>query len=122
MYARERLTGECRLTIRETSNAHHGQVLGSGRGGKRCHSQRQAGKVFEQRLEYLKPEAGYFYPGGGERAGFFVVNMEDSWQVADTVERFFFGLDAKVELTPVINGEDLHKALSGVPDIVERYG
>ncbi len=50
------------------------------------------------------------------------MNLEDSWQVADTVERFFFGLDAKVELTPVMNGEDLHKALSGVPDIVERYG
>ena len=79
-------------------------------------------KVFEQLLEDLKPEAGYFYPGGGERAGFFVVNMEDSWQVADTVERFFFGLNAKVELTPVMNGEDLHKALSCVPNIVENYG
>ncbi len=79
-------------------------------------------KVFEQLLEDLKPEAGYFYPGGGERAGFFIVNMEDSWQVADTVERFFFGLNAKVELTPVMNGEDLHKALSGVPNIVENYG
>ncbi len=79
-------------------------------------------KVFEQLLEDLKPEAGYFYPGGGERAGFFIVNMEDSWQVADTVERFFFGLNAKMELTPVMNGEDLHKALSGVPNIVERYG
>ncbi len=48
--------------------------------------------------------------------------MEDSWRVADTVERFFFGLNARVELTPVMNDEDLHKALSGVPDIVERYG
>jgi hypothetical protein len=79
-------------------------------------------KVFQQLLEDLKPEAGYFYPSGGERAGFFVVNMEDSWQVADTVERFFFGLNAKVELTPVMNGDDLHKALSGVPDTVGRYG
>ncbi len=42
--------------------------------------------------------------------------------IADTVERFFFGLNAKVELTPVMNGEDLHKALSGVPNIVENYG
>ena len=79
-------------------------------------------KVFQQLLEDLKPEAGYFHPGGGERAGFFVVNMEESWQVADTVERFFFGLNAKVELTPVMNGEDLQKALSGVPNTVERYG
>ncbi len=48
--------------------------------------------------------------------------MEDSWRVADTVERFFFGLNAKVELTPVMNGVDLHKALSGLPDTIERYG
>ena len=79
-------------------------------------------KEFGQLLEDLKPAAGYFYPGDGERSGFFVIDMEDSWRVADTVERFFFGLNARVELTPVMNGEDLHKALSGVPDIVERYG
>ncbi|MEE2969461.1 MAG: hypothetical protein VX741_04935, partial [Pseudomonadota bacterium] len=79
-------------------------------------------KEFGQVLEDLKPEAGYFYPGDGKRSGFFVIDMEDSWRVADTVERFFFGLNARVALTPVMNGEDLHKALSGVPDIVERYG
>ena len=41
-------------------------------------------KVFQQLLEDLKPEAGYFYPEGGERAGFFVVNMEDSWEGSPT--------------------------------------
>ena len=80
------------------------------------------GRVFEQLQEDLKPEASYFHPDGGERAGFFVVDMEDSWRVADTVERFFHGLNAKVELTPVMNGEDLHRALSGIPDTIERYG
>ena len=79
-------------------------------------------KVFGQLLEDLKPEAGYFYPGDGERSGFFVIDMEDSWRVADTVERFFFGLNARVALTRAMNGEDLHKALSDVTDIVERYG
>ena len=79
-------------------------------------------KVFQQLVEDLKPEAAYFYPEGGERAGLFVVNMEESWQIADTVERFFFGLNAKVELTPVMNSDDLQKALAGVPDTVERYG
>ena len=79
-------------------------------------------KVFDQLLADLKPEAGYFYPDGGERGGFFVVNMQEPSQVAETVERFFFGLDAKVELVPVMNGDDLHKALSGMKSIVERYG
>jgi hypothetical protein len=79
-------------------------------------------KVFQQLVADLKPEAGYFFPTGGERGGFFVFNMQDSWQVADTVERFFFGLNAKVELTPVMNAEDLHKALTGIKGIIDRYG
>ncbi len=53
-------------------------------------------KVFGQLLEGLKPEAEYFYPGDGERSGFFVIDMEDSWRVTDTVERFFFGLNARL--------------------------
>ncbi len=79
-------------------------------------------KVFQQLLEDLKPEACYFYPENGERGGFFVVNMEDSSQIADIAERFFFGLNAKIELTPVMNGEDLQKGLSGVSDTIDRYG
>ncbi len=80
-------------------------------------------KVFDQLLSDIKPEAGYFYPTtSGERGGFFVINMQDSSQVAETVERFFFGLNAKVELVPVMNGDDLHKALSSVKATIDRYG
>ena len=34
-------------------------------------------KVFQSLMEELKPEAAYFFPEGGERAGFFVVDMKD---------------------------------------------
>ena len=78
-------------------------------------------KVFQQLIEDLKPEASYFYPEDGKRAGHFVVNMDGSSEVAGVVERFCFGLNAKVDLVPVMNGEDLHKALSKVGDIAERY-
>lgn len=79
-------------------------------------------KVFQQLMEDLKPEATYFYPEGGQRAGHFVVNMEDPSQVAGAVERFCFGLNAKIEMVPVMNGDDLHEALAGVQDIAKRYG
>ncbi len=79
-------------------------------------------KVFQQLTEDLKPEAGYFFPEGGERAGFFVVDMRESSQVAEIVERFFFGMNAKVELVPVMNAEDLQKALSAVQETIQRYG
>jgi len=79
-------------------------------------------KVFHQIMEDLKPEAAYFFPDGGERGGFVVVNMDDSSQIVQIAERFFFGLNARVELVPVMAPEDLQKGLAAVPDIVQRYG
>jgi hypothetical protein len=79
-------------------------------------------RVFRQIQDELKAEASYFFPEGGERAGFFVVNMEDSSQIAEIAERFFFGLNARVEMVPVMAAEDLQKGLSGIQGIVERYG
>jgi hypothetical protein len=79
-------------------------------------------KVFQQMLDELKPEAAYFFPDGGERAGLLVVDMQDPSQIAQTAERFFFGLDAKIEMAPVMNAEDLRKGLSGIQSIIQRYG
>jgi hypothetical protein len=79
-------------------------------------------KVFQQIVEDLKPEAAYFFPEGGERAGLFVVAMQESSQVAEIAERFFFGLNASIEMVPVMAAEDLQKGLSGVPGIIQRYG
>jgi len=69
----------------------------------------KVGKVFKQIEEELKPEAAYFFPEGGKRAGFFVVDMKESSQVVEIAERFFFGLKARVEIVPVMALEDLQK-------------
>jgi hypothetical protein len=82
----------------------------------------QLQKITQQLSEDLKPEAAYFYPLDGERGGFFIINMQESSQIAEIVERFSFGLNAKVELVPVMAADDLHKALSGVPATIHRYG
>jgi len=79
-------------------------------------------KVMQGIMEDLKPEAAYFYPEEGERAGLMVFDMQNSSQVAETLERFAFGLKAKVYMTPVMSGEDLQKGLSGIPAIVAKYG
>jgi hypothetical protein len=79
-------------------------------------------KVFQGILEELKPEAAYFFPEGGERAGLFVVDMKESSQIAEIAERFFFGLGARIEMVPVMAAEDLQKGLSGVQGIIQRYG
>jgi hypothetical protein len=79
-------------------------------------------KVFQQMMEDLKPEAAYFHTVDGDRGGFFVVNMQDSSQIADVAERLFFGLNAKVEMTPVMTADDLRKGLSGLQGTIQRYG
>ncbi len=79
-------------------------------------------KVMQMLQEDLKPEAAYFYPELGDRAGFFVINMTESSQVAEVAKRFFFGLDAEIEMTPVMSAEDLQKGLGTVEGIVKKYG
>src|SRR5690348_12549749 len=78
----------------------------------------KVGKIFHQIMEELKPEAAYFLPQGGERAGFFVVEMNDSSQVVEIAERLFFGLNAKVEMSPVMAAADIEKGLAAVPEII----
>jgi len=79
-------------------------------------------KVSQQIVEDLKPGAGYFFLDDGLRAGIFVVDMRESSQVVEIVERFFFGMNASIEMAPVMNADDLQKALSGVQGTIQRYG
>jgi hypothetical protein len=79
-------------------------------------------KVFQQLAEDLKPEAAYFHAVDGDRGGFFIINMADSSQIADTAERLFFGVNAKIELIPVMTADDLRKGLLGVQQTIRRYG
>ena len=79
-------------------------------------------KVTQQIVEDLKPEAAYFFLNGGERGGFLVIDMRESLQVAEIAERFFFGLNAKIEMVPVMAADDLQKALAGVQGTIQRYG
>src|SRR5438046_1029060 len=79
-------------------------------------------QVFKQIHEDLKPEAAYFFAQDGQRGGLFIVDMQDSSQIAEFAERFFFGLNAKVEFVPVMSAADLEKGLSGVQNTIQRDG
>ena len=82
----------------------------------------RVGKVLAQIMEDLKPEAAYFYPSEGLRAGHFIVQIDEPTQVLEIGERLWFGLGGEVEMTPVMNAEDIQKALPSVPGIVAKYG
>lgn len=84
--------------------------------------ERKVEKVFKQITQEHKPEAASLFPQGGERGGLPVVDMTASSQVVEVAERFFFGLNAKVEMMPVMALEDLEQDLSSIEGIVQRYG
>ncbi len=69
-------------------------------------------KLYEQTIASLKPEASYFTTSHGERTAMFVFDLKNSADMPVIAEPFFMQLDAKVELTPVMNAEDLKAGLS----------
>ena len=71
-------------------------------------------KSIDSMLETLKPEAAYFLASDGKRSGMMVFDMTDSAQIPVIAEPLFQTFHAEVEFLPVMNAEDLEKALSGV--------
>ena len=71
-------------------------------------------RTIQTAMEQLKPEAAYFYPEGGKRNGIMVFDMEGSWQLPPMLEPLFESLNASIDLTPVMNGEDLQRGFEAV--------
>ncbi|MDQ0750131.1 hypothetical protein QF034_004362 [Streptomyces africanus] len=70
------------------------------------------GKLVQESLEQIKPEAAYFTADHGKRTAFLVFDMQDSSQMPVLSEPFFLQLGAEISYTPVMNLEDLQKGLS----------
>jgi hypothetical protein len=68
-------------------------------------------QTIESLIDELKPEAAYFWPESGERGGMMVFDMADPTQIPQIAEPLFLKLDAAVDFAPVMNADDLKKAL-----------
>ncbi len=68
-------------------------------------------RTLESLLDELKPEAAYFWPENGERGGMMVFDMADPSQIPQIAEPLFLNVDAAVDFAPVMNADDLKKAL-----------
>mgnify|MGYP002806463912 FL=1 len=80
------------------------------------------GSKIESIFAEQKPEAAYFTLDNGMRTGFIFLDIQDSSQLPAILEPWFLAFNASIELTPVMNGEDLGKAGSGIGAAVEKYG
>lgn len=72
-------------------------------------------------LNDLKPEAAYFAEENGARTAFIVINLADSAQIPSVVEPFFLAFNAKVEIHPAMNLEDLKNAAPGLESAARKY-
>jgi hypothetical protein len=72
----------------------------------------QMPEMIKSTLERIKPEAVYFGPIDGHRTVLMVVDLPDSSQIPPTLDQLFTDLNAFIEVTPVMNLEELQKGLS----------
>ena len=68
-------------------------------------------KKLEEYINKVKPEAAYFMPIDGQRAGAFIVNVESNEQLPAMVEPLFQWWGANVDAIPVMNFDELKRGL-----------
>ena len=73
-------------------------------------------------LEELQPEAAYFMEMEGARGGHLVLNMDEASQIPAMAEPLFLGLDATIQIHPVMGVEDLDRATPAIDQAAQRYG
>lgn len=72
------------------------------------------GRIIQQTMEKLHPEAAYFFADGGRRTATFVCDLADQADIPMIAEPWFLELNAKVEFFPCMNAEDLKRGLDKV--------
>ncbi len=73
-------------------------------------------------LADLKPEASYFIAENGTRTAHVYFDLKDPSQIPAVAEPWFLAFNAKVEMTPAMQIEDLKKAGPDIERAVNKYG
>ncbi len=79
------------------------------------------GTTIQAILAELKPEAAYFTDNNGQRAGFIILDMQDTSQIPASAEPWFLAFNAGIEFHPVMVAADLAKAGGAIEKAVKAY-
>ena len=69
-------------------------------------------RTMEETMGRLKPEAAYFVADRGRRCAMLFFDMRESSDIPVIAEPLFVGMNAEIELLPVMNIDDLQKGLN----------
>lgn len=78
------------------------QIIGSG----------DMGKVMQDIMGALKPEAAYFYPRNGRRAMTLIADLPDAAAIPVALEPFWLRLNAHVETFPCMSADELGEGIA----------
>ena len=78
------------------------------------------GKTIESLISELHAESAYFYAENGKRTAQLVFDLKDASQIPEVVEPLFVGLNATVELHPVMNAAELKTGLERAKKSLEK--
>ncbi|PSJ60315.1 hypothetical protein C7I85_14270 [Mesorhizobium soli] len=70
--------------------------------------------IMEKAFAKLRPEAAYFTLEDGNRTAFIFFDLKDVTVMPTIAEPFFNGFNAKIDLTPVMNVEDMRAGLKAM--------
>ncbi len=81
--------------------------------GNKAFADGSLGKAIEKLISDTKAEAAYFTAVDGQRGGMIFYEASDSSHIPKLAEPLFAALDAKIEITPVMNADELKRGLAG---------
>jgi len=70
--------------------------------------------VIEAVMAKTKPEAAYFLADNGKRSGIVFFDLKEPADIPRIAEILFRGVNATVDFIPVMNADDLTKALTSL--------
>lgn len=67
--------------------------------------------IMEKAIAQLRPEAAYFTVENGNRTAFIFFDLHDVTIIPSIAEPLFMGFNAQIDLTPVMNADDMRAGL-----------